>query len=276
MTRIPASVLLILMASMWFAACSSELRDASDLPTEPRLNGVHPSGYIVFTSADFHGKKLAGMNYDMSTCKTCHAPDYSGGLSGQSCNSSGCHVSADGGPEACYTCHGDPVTKAAYPTYQAAHVTHVLGGNGSAVTLECSACHDMPSGFADPKHLGGADPNGAEVILSSALAETQTKGRSGASLFNSTDRSCANTYCHGNFTNGNNVTVSWNGTNQAACGSCHGNPATGNPLPKAPHPQVETCSTCHPGVVDANKNIIGKELHINGVLNVFNQTRTDW
>jgi hypothetical protein len=29
-------------------------------------------------------------------------------------------------------------------------------------------------------------------------------------------------------------------------------------------------------VVDANKNIIDKKLHINGKLNVFTSERTDW
>ncbi|MDP4196679.1 MAG: hypothetical protein Q8940_16615, partial [Bacteroidota bacterium] len=56
---------------------------------------------------------------------------------------------------------------------------------------------------------------------------------------------------------------------QAACGTCHGLPPKGhigypNNLP------VTACgnSGCHSGVVDINGNIIDKNKHINGAINV--------
>ncbi len=242
----------------------------------------HPAGFVVFSSTDFHGRFLRNASYallnsisaDAGRCGNCHGGDFKGGWTQLSCSTSGCHVEADGGPLACYTCHGDFVTKEIYPKTPAFHTIHIKGGSDSEVKLACVSCHEMPSSYADPNHIGGSNPDGAEVIISSALARTSTKGTTGSPSFN--NGKCANTYCHGNFTNGNNVEVSYDGQNQAVCGTCHGNAVTGNPLPKAPHPQVETCSACHAGVIDANKNIIDKSRHINGKLNVFNGERTDW
>lgn len=242
----------------------------------------HPAGFVVFSSADFHGKVLRNGNFALMSsssteamrCSNCHGTELKGGWSQLSCSGSGCHVEADGGPKACYTCHGDYVSKVAYPTTPSFHKTHVLGGLGSEVKLDCASCHTMPSSYDDPMHIDGTP--GAEVVFNNALAATVTKGTIGVPSFDNSSSSCANTYCHGNFTNGNNATVSYAQPNAAACGTCHGNPVTGNPLPKAPHPQVETCATCHPTVVDANKNIIDKKLHINGKLNVFTSERTDW
>src|SRR5690606_9107909 len=103
------------------------------------------------------------------------------------------------------------------------------------------------------------------------------------------DNTCANTYCHGNFTfyrdssafpglytadvmTGNNKMVIWNqvdGT-QAQCGSCHGD-VNANIYYPAGHQAfaLNECANCHIGVVDADGNIIDQELHINGVPNVF-------
>lgn len=305
-------VMSVLLMALVVAGCQSELK--TDLPVTPERNAPHttnpaelaafatsaadpaaclachksgfPSphadGFVVFTSADFHGKFLRTAQFalmnsgstDAMRCANCHGSDLKGGWSQLSCSGSGCHVEADGGPKACYTCHGDYVTKVAYPTTPAFHKTHVLGGAGSEVKLECVSCHVMPDSFDDPRHIDSTP--GAEVVLNSTLASTVTKGKVGDPTFTPASTSCSNTYCHGNFTNGNNATVSYGQQNGAACGTCHGNPTTGNPLPKAPHPQLETCSTCHPTVVDANKNIIDKKLHINGKLNVFTSERTDW
>ena len=81
---------------------------------------------------------------------------------------------------------------------------------------------------------------------------------------------------HGNFTNGNNFSPQYGGTEQAKCGTCHGTAATGNPLPGGTHTTVATCSFCHAGVIDANMNIIDKSKHINGKLDKFGTPTTDW
>jgi hypothetical protein len=61
-----------------------------------------------------------------------------------------------------------------------------------------------------------------------------------------------------------------------ACGACHGDAATANPLPKPPHFAVTTCYTCHPGVVDQNQKIADKTKHVNGKLTKYGPEVTDW
>ncbi|MBI5645687.1 MAG: CxxxxCH/CxxCH domain-containing protein [Ignavibacteriae bacterium] len=294
---------LIAVGFALLAGCSSELKD--ELPTTPEglrphpanfippsdvdpaactnpachasIPSPHPSGYITFASPDFHGKDLASKSYNMNSCGSCHATDFTGGWTKKSCSTSGCHIQADGGPTACYTCHGDFVTKKPYPVTVGAHTTHLEGAAGSATVVACVGCHTVPTVWNAAGHLEGSNPNGAEVAITDVMAATKTKGTTGTPSYDPTAGSCANVYCHGNFTNGNNASPTWSGgSDQAKCGTCHGNPATGNPLPKAPHPAVETCNVCHAGVVDANKQIIDKTKHINGKLDSFGSQRTDW
>ncbi len=91
--------------------------------------------------------------------------------------------------------------------------------------------------------------------------------------FDYTELTCANTYCHGYFKNGNleNEPV-WNDSTTSQCGSCHGDGS--NPLPKrqsegGTHPGNSNCYQCHGGVVDENLNIIDPVKHIDGLLNLF-------
>jgi len=268
--------LLALTAVVVLGACSSELKDEEDLPGFPRVYGAHGAGYALMGSENFHAHDIRmNLGWDITGCQDCHNVDYSGGVTGQSCNASGCHVAADGGPEACYVCHGDSQTKAAYPQWYSSHATHLEGGMYSATTIACSDCHDLPANFEDPVHIDMETPGKAEVRLMNALASTQTMGTTGTPAYDAAAGTCANTYCHGNFTNGNNAAVAWKGDDQAACGSCHGQGA-GNPLPGGTHIQNENCSGCHTGVIDENRRFIDKSLHVNGILNVFGEQRTDW
>lgn len=243
------------------------------VPTDSPLPGAHGDQFGNPSSDGFHGKVLLASRYaDMMNggegCARCHGTDFNGQGSDLSCNGSGCHVKAEGGPTACYTCHGDLLTKQVYPTNSPAHSTHISEG------MACASCHTIPTVWTAPSHID-ATP-GPEVQMTDSLAALKTKGTTGTPTFVSSTVSCQNVYCHGNFTNGNNAVPQWKGTQQATCGTCHGDPSTGNPLPKGSHPPVETCSACHSGVVDANKNIIDKTKHGNGKLNVFGSERTDW
>jgi predicted CxxxxCH...CXXCH cytochrome family protein len=326
-------VLVTICCVIALGACTSELKDADDLPLDPTLPGIHVEGWASALNANFHGKALATANYDYTKCRachgldlrggtskiscadpachasvpgdhpvgwlsainddfhgkvlmqasydfgkcsSCHGTDLDGGATGISCNNDGCHTKADGGPKACYTCHGDRDMKTTYPPLSSFHVSHVTGTSISTA-LDCADCHHTTmNGYDDPNHLGGSNPNGAEVLLMGTLANVSTKGTVGTPGYDAGSKSCSNVYCHGNFTNGNNATVVKDGQDQAKCGSCHGDPATGNPLPKPPHMAQDACSNCHSGVVDAEKNIIDKTLHMNGILNVFGQERDDW
>ncbi|MFZ1731448.1 MAG: CxxxxCH/CxxCH domain-containing protein [Bacteroidota bacterium] len=271
------SSLLFLMALALLSGCSSELKDAADLPNQPIILGAHGEGYSHLGSDNFHASDIMNnLGWDISGCRACHGVDYSGGNTGQSCNASGCHAVADGGPEACYVCHGDVMTKKIYPQWYSSHATHLEGGMNSKTTIACNNCHTLPANFSDPLHIDKTTPGEAEVHFNNALAATVTLGTVGTPTFSAADATCANVYCHGNFTNGNNKTVAWKGTEQDKCGSCHGDEASGSPLPKAPHIQNANCSGCHTGIIDASGNIIDPARHVNGILNVFGAERTNW
>lgn len=261
---------------------------------------IHGKGWEVPGSPNFHGKAIAAANWDMRPCQTCHGPEYAGGRIPSSCRR--CHTDA-GGPENCATCHG--TTNPAPPRDVhgntartargvGAHQIHYLGSS-IAFGLHCGDCHQVPGATYDPGHID-ATPN-AEVVMNTQLALTVTNEpstvfwdshtplRTPAPTYNAATLSCANTYCHGYFKNGNltNAPV-WtdvSGSN-SACGSCHGDASASTPyrraLPKTiaqggthPDPSGTTScgtTTCHIGIVDANFRILDPTKHMNGKLDL--------
>ena len=258
---------------------------------------IHQPGIIDTTSQNFHGKYMAGINWDILKCATCHKSDFSGGIASPSCLT--CHTE-ENGPEACNTCHGDPApgghifpppdlegdTSTTAPGV-GAHVAHLVTNNLSG-SIRCSNCHKFPTSFDAPGHIDSPLP--AELTFG-RIAVTN---RGINSSYDYSTHSCANTYCHGNFVTlrdtskleyqfifvdstgapsdsmyGNNKTVVWNqvdGT-QAKCGSCHGLPPTGHRFQTFP----SSCGICHTGVVDNQGNIIDSTKHINGHVDVFGE-----
>jgi predicted CxxxxCH...CXXCH cytochrome family protein len=160
----------------------------------------------------------------------------------------------DGGPAtvvdlaSCTRCHGDvtrsstdadPIVAVAPPRSVkgevaasargvGAHQAHlVLGPLSRAV--KCTSCHRIPSETGDHAATAERVRFRGTAILGGA-----------APVYDAAVGSCASTYCHGNFKNGNagNV-VAWTGT--AGCGSCHDLPPGGT------HPNNAACGACHPG-----------------------------
>lgn len=247
---------------------------------------VHKAGIVDTASADFHGRYVALLNWDMSQCKTCHGNDYSGGVASTSCTS--CHKNS-GGPEACNTCHGDfnnpnsiapPVDlKRGKDTSSpgiGAHSTHLTNVTITKL-VNCNECHTVPTALNSPGHI---DTNGhAEVILNTNYSTYQL----GNGTYDYSTNKCSNTYCHGNFAfpksssqwqfaytadkiEGNYFAPKWNqvdGT-QGKCGTCHGLPPTGHMAS-----DLSGCATCHIGVVDKYGNIIDKTKHMDGKIEVF-------
>jgi len=264
----------------------------------PSIN-VHVAGIIDPVSANFHGKYIKNIQWDMTSCQNCHGAKYDGGDfkyadgSPLSPTCLDCHT-YPGGPENCTTCHGSSTSNAPPKDLNGntattergvgAHQVH-LKGSGNGRNLTCTECHDVPGGYTTPGHvLDDLDPR-AEVFMNNPRANLITNDPStseydpGLELFvpspayNRNDLSCSNTYCHGYFKNGNldNKPV-WTNPATSACGSCHGNGS--NPLPKIPsqggtHPANSNCNVCHGGVVDANYKIINLSKHIDGLLNLF-------
>jgi predicted CxxxxCH...CXXCH cytochrome family protein len=291
---------LALVAILLVSGCS-QLQD--NLVAPPQRNqslAVHPVGWATtISSDDFHGKYLRRQQWQMSSCWTCHGRNYGGGDSQVSCST--CHIKP-GGPENCTTCHGS--TNPAPPpdldgntaiTIQTvgAHQSHIAGA-GNTDGIRCSECHNVPATVYVAGHVDSGPP--AEVLFHDSLANTVTNEpttrdydvslptTTPTPTWDSSVLKCSNTYCHGDFKNGNNYSPAWTsvGTGEARCGTCHGDVTkqtlAERALPKTParggtHPNSTQCSFCHVGIVDANLNIIDKAKHMNGKLNVFGDER---
>jgi predicted CxxxxCH...CXXCH cytochrome family protein len=126
----------------------------------------------------------------------------------------------------------------------------------------------VPVYILSPEHLyhensGGQPPDSIAEIVWHGIADP------GTAAWNRQDRTCTDTYCHGNFGGGNasNAPV-WTAADQAACGTCHD--IGGDPdLLAGIHPyHIETvdltCGDCHASVADTLLNITNPALHVDG------------
>jgi predicted CxxxxCH...CXXCH cytochrome family protein len=165
-------------------------------------------------------------------------------------------------PEACNACHGSKdnpapprdVAGRTDPSFigVGAHQTHVREGS-VARAFDCSECHVAPKSVNDLGHIDTDLP--AEVAFG-PLAKTG----GAAPAWEHASATCQNTYCHGTFKGGSPAAPVWTkvGKGEAACGTCHALP------PASPHPQVKLCSLCHNGIATDDPKIIGRNLHLNG------------
>jgi predicted CxxxxCH...CXXCH cytochrome family protein len=284
----------VIILTIYIAGCS-ELEPNIEHPGSVT---VHKEGIMNRNSPDFHGKLIRENNWDMMQCQQCHASDYSGGITGASCLT--CHTRPTG-PENCATCHGSPSSNAPPRDLDrnteitnrgvGAHQIHLSAVRGRF--LSCTDCHKVPGSVYDEGHVDDSDSR-AEVIISSFIANLVTNDPATADplvydatlpvftpdpSYNFTTQTCASTYCHGNFKNGNvdNAPV-WNDPATARCGSCHGDinrpTIRERALPKTvtqggTHPEGLQCHNCHGGVINADLNFINPSKHIDGKLNLF-------
>ena len=244
-------VLSVFLVLFTLGGCS-DVKDNVAGPPQTSALDVHPAGWLDPAGAEFHGKSLAKVAYDMSGCQGCHGEDYRGGIAQRACTE--CHQET---PEGCNTCHGS-ATSVAPPADVAgnvattargvgAHQVHLSGG-AMFDGMACEQCHQVPNALHATGHVDSELP--AEVNITGLGAQNTTPVWNG--------ESCSNTYCHGS------ATPNWTrvGSGEASCGTCHGAP------PEAPHPQVENCSLCHSQVVDESGAIVDKTLHVNGTVEV--------
>lgn len=282
--------LVLLSTGLFFLGCS-ELQTNIE---QPQTVTAHESGIVDSDSPDFHGKLVKANNWDMRACMQCHGTDYKGGLVEQSCFT--CHNQPTG-PENCSTCHGTETSPAPPRDLDGnvtktdrgvgAHQVH-LAGNLKGKLISCAECHVVPTSTYQNGHIEGDIR--AEVLMQNYLALLTTNDPSTSeydsslplfvpnAVYNLSDQTCSNTYCHGNFKNGNptNKPV-WNDPNTSACGTCHGDPTKPTnrerALPKTPddggtHPTNLICSDCHGGVLNSNMNFTNPSKHIDGLLNL--------
>jgi predicted CxxxxCH...CXXCH cytochrome family protein len=244
-----------------------------DLPTETTAGAqIHGQGWKDTASANFHGLAIQSAAWSMNSCKECHGPDYKGGSSHSSCLT--CHTKP-GGPENCTVCHGsmnpappkdlDGNTSESSPGV-GAHQAHLLALDTLATPIACNECHVVPTSFSAAGHI---DSTGEAKVTFLATAR-YSAGQS----FTPSTLTCDNTYCHGNFRNGNKKSVVWNDVSgqQTECGFCHGDITKSTigdkALPKTSltggtHPNDTRCVNCHPSVIDAKFNLTVSK-HING------------
>lgn len=262
---------LIILTIFGFIYGCSEVKDDLVLAPSPDFHG---EGWLSQASSNFHGKVIGADNWNLAQCKSCHGADYSGGTTGASCRT--CHTS---GPEACNTCHGN--SEHIYPPKSisgkllntdpgvGAHEQHLVSDTAlrNSRPVECQECHLPVSSFSDPNHILKDGKTQATLVFGD-LAKKTTEGVTPDPQWDKNTQTCSGTYCHGNFKNGNqNAAPVHNNPNSVYCGTCHGNPTTGNPLPGGTHPTNQNCYLCHGGVINSNGVIINKNLHVNGVVN---------
>lgn len=284
--------LVLLTAGVLFVGCS-ELETNIEVP---ETNKVHVKGVLDSSSPEFHGKIVGASGWNVRACQQCHGESYKGSFSGPTCLT--CHNQTKG-PENCSTCHGSSTSSAPPRDLSGntvntargvgAHQVH-LAGTLRGKSMSCAECHIVPGDVYTEGHLDG--DSRAEVIMANYLANIKTNDPSTSQYdailplfvpnpaYNLADQTCANTYCHGNFKNGNtNNKPVWNDPATGTCGTCHGDPTRPTLMEKAlpktiveggTHPEALTCSQCHGGVVNANLNFINPSKHMDGLLNLRN------
>lgn len=219
---------------------------------------VNASGEIISKDNHINAEKNVIAQNDLETCNYCHGD-----------KNADPSVLANAAPPVALNGSSDPSYRGV-----GAHEIHVRTTEISN-SADCAECHTVPATFDAPGHFDNSQY--AEVNFGEIISVSQA---SSAAEFKSAGTTCANTYCHGGFKNGNmeNI-VNWTGgSEEAKCGTCHGDPDTGNPLPTGTHPQVQDCSRCHPSVVsvtDGQYSFVDKSKHIDGKVTIGGTT-FDW
>ena len=204
---------------MFLLPCCSTERTPSSLP------GAHPDSWMDKQSLDFHGQFV--LVDGTVSCTHCHGINQPGGKTGISCLD--CHGT---GQSNCLGCHGGVDNSSSAPPAGlrgelsdtslavGAHTAH-LDSTGIALSVGCTACHEAPLFLLSPAHLDSLFQNGQ---IPDSIAEIKWHGISdpGGASWDRANRTCASTYCHGNFAGGNGANNPvWTSANQAGCGSCH-------------------------------------------------------
>jgi predicted CxxxxCH...CXXCH cytochrome family protein len=266
---------LVIVSFVVFLYGCSEVKN--DLTVAAPYSGIHGTGWVDPSSANFHGKALMSTNFNFSACKQCHGGDYSGGTSKVACTT--CH---ENGPESCNTCHGNSehinppkaINGNLLNTDRGvgAHVKHLNTDTTQRISavVACTECHTGVNSFSDTNHLQNNQLR-ATIKFGPLANNVLPYGNVIPNpQWNKDSATCSNVYCHGAFHNGNFAAPVFNNPGSVYCGTCHGDPLTGNPRPGGSHPTFPTineCYLCHSAVINQDGSFHNESLHINGEVN---------
>jgi predicted CxxxxCH...CXXCH cytochrome family protein len=223
----------------------------------------HPAGYYDF---NVHGPDA---KLQTEKCTECHGDDLSGGTSGVAC--SGCHE-ADWMTD-CTFCHGGTDNETGAPPRDilgatdpaemsfAAHTAHVDGTTHQA--FDCTVCHTKPTDAVSPGHVlvGDTTSGVAEVDVAGGLNPNGTYD----------GLTCGNLYCHGNGQDDDGSIARTDTID--GCDGCHLDWKSSSFTSMSGHHQKHMfegfdCSDCHADTVNADHEIVGPELHVDGTAEV--------
>ncbi|HWU88409.1 MAG TPA: CxxxxCH/CxxCH domain-containing protein [Kofleriaceae bacterium] len=231
---------------------------AQPTPTWTRVDGSQA------TCGSCHGVPPPAPHPTDNKCASCHPTMEEGSMTFRDPAS---HINGvvdvvgAGATGGCTTCHGSTTSAPpkdllgnTAPTGRGvgAHTAHLATSTWHRA-IPCSSCHVVPTTVDAPGHIDG--DNTAELKFDTLNpAGTYAAG------------TCSNLYCHGTG-RGNIGTASWTTPGALACTSCHSVNGTNMSGDHRLHigEQGLRCSQCHGTVVDANRNIINANLHVNGV-----------
>ena len=279
--------ILALVVIVLYQGCAKE---ESNITSAPQFAlGPHPAGWVTTSSPDFHGKFIEAQGWSLTLCKTCHGADYTGGTSNASCYN--CHNAFAGqpnGPESCNNCHGN--RDHSYPPRAlngdsletdrgvGSHYHHLAEDTTERYSrkVECIECHLEVNNFDDTNHINPNRHGKAQITFGPLAHNILPIGNVVPNpSYNSSSNTCSQVYCHGYFAGGNlNFQPVFNDPESVTCGSCHGDPQTGNPNPigTTRHGSwltIHDCWTCHNRVIDSSGMIIAPSLHIDGTVEAF-------
>ncbi len=256
------------------------------------VNFFQNSSVKSFAHADAPGSPDSSPD---GICQVCHTRTsfwrYDGSLtnhySGTNCTT--CHKHEAGFKTSCDVCHSAPPSTGTHETHAGTATPKYYGSTAvqstsSAYGYGCGICHQGT-------HLNtAADPRTVETVFSGVAIKdpnTQTGGTAAYTastystdnpgkgyIFNYSDGTCSNTYCHGNYPgSGTKAPVTWT-TGSALCGSCHGASNTTFPnsgthsLHSANYTHNYSCTLCHRDVLNGTGpdayTIADKSKHVNG------------
>jgi predicted CxxxxCH...CXXCH cytochrome family protein len=225
-------------------------------PPNPGCGSCH-AGYTASSVAAATHVDGAIEHAPASGCTQCHGDLAAGGVASTDVRA------APGSDASAVDAHGNGAT-ATSARGVGAHAKHLTGTTWRAMPIACGECHGVPpdgdEAHADGNPLVAFGPLARTAWNGEPSIAPQWNGAGGAPTL-----TCSGTYCHGNFKNGANATLTWATPGTVVCGTCHAVSATNGP--GGSHPTLgvgQSCGTCHGG--SYTNTTVDPVLHMNGVV----------